>query len=97
MLVKSLFYYFYSIIFQIIMNRIPLIITIILLAVSCRQQGGVWLAQAPADTLYAHINRNGATVIPNGRIVQSAGKQFQVAPHPYGLTLSHDGNISVMA
>ena len=78
------------------MNRFSFII-IIALAVSCSQRGDVWVAQSPADTLYAQINRNGATIIPNGRIVQSAGKQFQTAPHPYGLTLSHDGNIAITA
>ena len=79
------------------MNRISFFIMLILLPVSCRQQGDVWLAQAPADTLYTQINRNGATVIPNGRFVQSAGRQFQTAPHPYGLTLSHDGTVAITA
>ncbi len=79
------------------MFRIQLIIAFFLLIVSCRQSNEVWLAQAPADTLYAQINRSSVTVIPNGRFVQSAGKQFQVAPHPYGLILSHDGNMAVTA
>ena len=79
------------------MKRSILIISLALLAVSCRQQNEIWLAQAPADTLYTQINRNGVTVIPNGRLVNSTGKQFQVAPHPYGLTLSPDGNTAVTA
>ncbi len=79
------------------MKHIPFIILALLLAASCRQQDVIWLAQAPADTLYTQIDRNGATIIPNGRIVRSAGRQFQVAPHPYGLTLSHDGNVAVTA
>ena len=79
------------------MNRLLFIITIIMLTASCRQQNIVWLAQAPADTCYTQINRDGVTVIPNGRFVNAAGKQFQVAPHPYGLILSYDGNVAVTA
>jgi YVTN family beta-propeller protein len=56
-----------------------------------------WLAQAPADTLPAQINKTGKTIIPNGRIITPPGRTFQVAPHPYGLTLSPDGNTLVTA
>ena len=79
------------------MKRLLLIITAIALTFACRQQQDIWLTQAPADTLYTQINRTDATVIPNGRIVKAAGKQFQVAPHPYGLALSHDGDMAVTA
>ncbi|MDR2233125.1 MAG: hypothetical protein LBE56_08390, partial [Tannerella sp.] len=76
------------------MKKYLFITAIALIATSCQQQSGVWLAQAPADTLYTQINREGETVIPNGRIVRSMGKQVQVAPHPYGLALSSDGTIA---
>jgi len=56
-----------------------------------------WLAQAPADTLATQINKAGQTIIPNGRIITPPGRTFQVAPHPYGLTLSPDGNTLVTA
>lgn len=52
---------------------------------------------APAGSEYAQINKNGATVLPNGRIVTPMGKQFTTAPHPYGLVLSPDGNVAVTA
>ena len=79
------------------MRILQFFIVLLLMLVSCRQQNDIWLAQAPADTLYTQIIRDGVTVIPNGRFINSIGKQFQVAPHPYGLTLSHDGNTAVTA
>ena len=50
-----------------------------------------WIASAPAGDRYTQIDRNGTTVIPNGRLLTPLGKQIQVAPHPFGLTLSQDG------
>ncbi|NOU46109.1 MAG: hypothetical protein HOO86_03500 [Bacteroidales bacterium] len=52
---------------------------------------------APAAYRYTQIIEDGKTVIPNGRIVTPAGNSFVVAPHPYGLALSNDGNIAVTA
>lgn len=51
----------------------------------------------PAGNLPTQINKTGKTVIPNGRIIESVGKQITVAPHPYGMVLSNDGNILVTA
>ena len=56
-----------------------------------------WIISAPAGKLYTEINKNGNTVIPNGRFITPAGKSIIVAPHPYGLTLSNDGNVAVTA
>ena len=56
-----------------------------------------WLAEAPAYTLYTQIHKAGETIIPNGRIITPPNRTFQVAPHPYGLSLSHDGNTIVTA
>lgn len=56
-----------------------------------------WIAAAPADTAYCKIDKDGVTVIPNGRLVSSAGKQITVAPHPFGLTLSPDGKTIITA
>ena len=61
------------------------------------QQSKTWIANAPAGSSYCKINKKGKTVIPNGRYVEPAGVSFQVAPHPYGLVLSPDGNIAVTA
>ena len=50
-----------------------------------------WVASAPAGADYTQINRDGKTVIPNGRFITPIGKQITVAPHPFGLALSPDG------
>jgi YVTN family beta-propeller protein len=52
---------------------------------------------SPAGSLYTSINKDGVTVIPNGRLLTPAGKSVEVAPHPFGLTLSNDGQIAVTA
>ena len=46
----------------------------------------------PAEKQYTHIDKQGKTVIPNGRIITPAGKSFSTAPHPYGLAVSRDGS-----
>ena len=55
------------------------------------------ILSAPAGSLYTKINKDGTTVIPNGRLLTPSGKSFVVAPHPFGLTLSGDGEIAVTA
>jgi YVTN family beta-propeller protein len=57
----------------------------------------IWIASAPAGEMITKIDKSGKTVIPNGRFVTPAGKTITTAPHPYGLTLSPDGNIAVTA
>lgn len=57
----------------------------------------IWMASAPAGDRYAKIDRNGETVLPNGRILTPIGKQIMVAPHPFGLTLSPDGKTIITA
>ena len=52
---------------------------------------------APAGKEYTAIRKNGVTVIPNGRFVTPAGLSVEVAPHPYGLAVSGDGQIAVTA
>lgn len=56
-----------------------------------------WITIPPAFDQYLAINTEGKTVLPNGRYVKPAGKTFRTAPHPYGLTLSPNGNIAVTA
>ncbi|MDO8951136.1 MAG: hypothetical protein Q7U86_00850, partial [Draconibacterium sp.] len=56
-----------------------------------------WIISAPAGKQFVTIDKNGETVIPNGRILTPAGKSIAVAPHPYGLTLSPDGNTAITA
>lgn len=73
--------------------RILLVIPI-LFFVSCSKPDETprqWIATAPAGMEYTNNNRTGTTIIPNGRLLTPAGKQIVVAPHPFGLTLSPDG------
>ncbi len=56
-----------------------------------------WIVSPPAGNQYVSIDKSGKTIIPNGRIIAPAGKSIVVAPHPYGLTLSPDGNTAVTA
>src|SRR6478736_9954519 len=57
----------------------------------------VSIASAPAGDRYTSINKEGETVIPNGRLITPMGKQIFVAPHPFGLTLSPDGKTIITA
>ncbi len=50
----------------------------------------------PAQKEYTKIGEK-LTVIPNGRFITPSGKTIKVAPHPFGLTISKDGNIAVTA
>ncbi len=57
----------------------------------------IWIATAPADTAYTAIDRQGTTVLPNGRLLTPRGTAIPVAPHPYGLVLTADGRTAVTA
>jgi len=57
----------------------------------------LWIISAPSGNQFTKIDKEAETVIPNGRYVTPAGKSIMTAPHPYGLTLSPDGNIAVTA
>jgi len=78
----------------------PLIGIFVLLSCSKEGQQGdkkVWTATSPAGFEYAQINKEGKTVIPNGRFITPLGKQITVAPHPFGLALSPDGKTIITA
>ncbi len=82
------------------MNRkIIFCLAISLLLASCNQNrhADLWIITAPAGNRPTAIDKNGETVIPNGRIIHPAGKSIVVAPHPYGLTLSPDGQTIITA
>ncbi|MDX5583653.1 MAG: hypothetical protein QNK20_01795, partial [Aureibaculum sp.] len=73
---------------------------ILLLITSCITQNNseeneLWILSAPAGNKFTKIDKKGKTVIPNGRYITPAGKSIETAPHPYGLTLSPNGNIAV--
>ncbi len=79
------------------MSRLPVFLLFLLLCSSCSDDAKRWVAHAPADTAYARIHKSGTTVLPNGRLIRPVGKSIQVAPHPYGLVLSPDGNMAISA
>lgn len=58
---------------------------------------GQYIVSPPAGNLPTQIDKSGTTVIPNGRFITPLGKQITVAPHPYGLAMSPDGNTLVTA
>jgi len=75
-----------------------MLITVFLINTGCKNTSNqIWIAQAPAGDAYTKIDKNGKTTLPNGRFITPLGKQIPTAPHPYGLTLSPDGNIAVTA
>ena len=57
----------------------------------------IWIISSPAGNEFVTINETGKTVLPNGRFITPYGKSITVAPHPYGLAFSSDGNIAVTA
>ena len=78
--------------------KVTFLLPIIFLFIACnRNINDPWIITAPADERFVSINMNGETVLPNGRIIAPVGKSIVVAPHPYGLTLSHDGNTAITA
>ena len=81
------------------MKNILYFFLVLLVVSSCtnKTEKPIWLTQAPAGSQITKINKQGKTVIPNGRFITPAGKSFTTAPHPYGLTLSNNGTIAVTA
>ncbi len=73
-------------------------LAILLLWIGCSSPSDQqWVAQAPAGDRYCTLNPDGETILPNGRIVKPLGNTIRLAPHPYGLTLSPEGNIAITA
>src|SRR5215831_35969 len=53
--------------------------------------------EAPAGERPVTIDPAGESVLPSGRLITPRGTQVKVAPHPYGLALSPDGQSLVTA
>lgn len=80
------------------MKIIIWVVIIFTLINGCRSKSHcLWVISAPVRSEYTNINMEGKTVLPNGRFITPTGKCLMVAPHPYGLTLSKDGNVAVTA
>ncbi len=84
------------------MKELSLLLLIFILFSSCdrhknQKANALWIITAPAGNEYTAIDKGGRTVLPNGRFITPAGKCIVLAPHPYGLTLSEDGNVVITA
>ena len=84
--------------FHLFRNCITLFITAGILFQNCQTKvTPTWIAIPTAYDRYREFDPPSSAILPNGRIVEPAGNTFLTAPHPYGLTLSPDGNIAVTA
>ena len=79
------------------MRQLFFLVLLVGIPILTHAQSVPFIISAPAGDAYIKIDKSGKTVIPNGRIIAPIGKVHQVAPHPYGLTLSMDGSIAVTA
>ncbi len=78
----------------------PIIYILLVYLAGCNtnpEQSDRYIISAPADEEYTEINKKGKTVIPNGRFITPIGKTLDVAPHPFGLCISPDGNMAITA
>ena len=79
-------------------TKLLFLLIIFLSASACKKnEDALWIISSPAGNEFTKIDKNGKTIIPNGRFITPAGKSIVTAPHPYGLTLSRDGNIAITA
>ncbi len=80
------------------MNRKALLIFPVIFLFSCGEPAAkLTVLSAPAGSLTTEVDKNGRTVIPNGRFITPRGKTVEVAPHPYGLTVAEEAGIAVTA
>jgi YVTN family beta-propeller protein len=81
------------------MRLFKFFILFLFLLPQCRneQKNDLVILSAPAGSLYTSINKDGTTVLPNGRLLTPSGKNYVIAPHPFGLALSGNGEIAVTA
>lgn len=74
-----------------------LIILAVISAFACSDKPDPWIISTPESEAYTVRNPGAKTVIPNGRIIRPEGQTWEIAPHPFGLTLSPDGKVAVTA
>ena len=70
---------------------------LLLLFLSLKQTAFCQSWAVPAGDAYTQINKNGTTILPNGRLLTPRGRSFATAPHPYGLVLSANGKVAITA
>ena len=76
------------------MNKYLITIALFFL-VSCSGGKKVTTFQVPGLDRYCHIDLNGESIIPNGRMVKPYGEFIRIAHDPFGLALSPDGSIAL--
>lgn len=79
------------------MKNIFIALLLFISSVVAQIKNDLWILSAPSKNEITKINREGTTVIPNGRFLTPLGKQISTAPHPYGMAISKDGRIIVTA
>jgi len=85
----------------VIFLKAVLFIIVIIFVQSCKlnnsKEDQVWVISSPSVKEFTKVNKDGRTIIPNGRFIEPAGKSIMTAPHPYGLTISNNGQYAVTA
>jgi DNA-binding beta-propeller fold protein YncE len=76
-------------------NRIKQIFSATAFLMMVTQLSAQTIISPPAGNMPTEIHKDGKTIIPNGRILTPHGSSIMVAPHPYGMVLSPDGNTLV--
>ena len=71
-----------------------LIFALILVLCNCKQPT-ISILEVPAKNEYCQINKQGASVLPSGRLVTPAGEFRRITHDPFGLDISPDGNYAV--
>ena len=94
---KFMIFKFLTNCFKINLKACFTLIVLVLLSETLFAQLPNYVISAPAGDEYVTIKKDGKTVIPNGRYISPLGKTHMVAPHPYGLAISSDGNIAITA
>jgi YVTN family beta-propeller protein len=80
-----------------ILKYLFLFLAVLIFSSHIEAQDSIWIADSPCGDEYTHIDKNGITIIPDGRYIKPFGNQLVIAPHPFGLILSPNGNIAVTA
>lgn len=80
-----------------VMKKILITIFVATSLMNAQSKYDPWVLSAPAKYEFTKNDQQGKTIIPNGRYITPLGKNIIIAPHPYGLALSSDGNIIVTA
>jgi len=74
-----------------------LIILVVMVIATITDAQNANIISSPSGSRFVQIDKAGETIIPNGRILTPLGKCYTVAPHPYGLVISKNGDIAVTA